>query len=93
MCTDMKREFLLIAAGFFLCTDMDQEGLSIEQQFDLLEKKVGSANGVVPPPDEVIVWEPFEYWMGDQILHEIYSLAGLLERMYQLGKDGRTVTA
>ena len=90
----MERVFLLIAAEFFLCTSVDDDNsLSIEEQFDLLEEVVGSANGVVPPPDDVIVWEPFEYWMGDQILHEIYSLAGLLERMYKLGKNGRTPVA
>lgn len=88
----MEREFLLTAADFFLCVSTDEGALSIEEQFDLLEEVVGSASDVVPPPDEVIVWEPFEYWMGDQILHEIYSLAGLLERVYKLGKDGRALT-
>jgi hypothetical protein len=85
-----QREFLIEAAGFFLC--LENGGLSIEEQLKLLEK-VCEKGGQIHPPDEVIVWEPFEYWMGDQILHEIYSLAGLLERMYQLGKDGRAVTA
>jgi hypothetical protein len=80
-----EREFLLEAASFFLCDGGD---LSIEEQLLLLEK-VTEEGSNIQPPEDVLVWEPFEYWMADNIIEEIYSLAGLLERMYNLGKDGR----
>lgn len=80
-----EREFLIEAAGFFLC--LENGGLTIEEQLKILE--TASEEGQVHPPDEVIVWEPFEYWMADRILEEIYNLSGLLERVYNLGKDAR----
>lgn len=79
------RDFLIEAAGFFLCEGGD---LSVEQQLDLLEKATAE-DSVVQPPEDVLVWEPFEYWMADSLVEEIYSLAGLLERMYNLGKNGK----
>lgn len=81
-----QKEFLIEAAGFFLC--LENGGLTIEDQLDLLEK-VCKEGEQIHPPDEVIVWEPFEYWMADRILEEIYNLSGLLERIYNLGKDAR----
>ncbi len=81
-----ERDFLIEAAGFFLC--LENGGLTIEEQLVLLEEvcKEGDFNH---PPDKVIVWEPFEYWMADQILEEIYNLSGLLERVYEQGKTAR----
>lgn len=80
-----QREFEIEAAGFFLC--LENGGLTIEEQLKLLE--AASEEGQVHPPDEVIVWEPFEYWMADRLLEEISNLSGLLERVYNLGKDAR----
>jgi hypothetical protein len=81
-----QREFLIEAAGFFLC--LENGGLSIEEQLKLLEK-VCEKGEQIHPPDEVIVWEPFEYWMADRILEEIYNLSGLLENIYQKGYNDR----
>ena len=67
---------------------LENGGLTIEDQLGLLEK-VCEEGEQIHPPDEVIVWEPFEYWMADRILEEIYNLSGLLERVYNLGKDAR----
>lgn len=80
-----QREFEIEAAGFFLC--LENGGLTIEEQLKLLE--AASEEGQVHPPDEVIVWEPFEYWMADRLLEEISNLSGLLERVYNLGKDAK----
>lgn len=82
-----ERDFLIEAAGFFLCIEKD--GLTVEEQFDLLSNAC-KEDSQVYPPDEIVVWEPFEHWMGDRILDEIYNLSGLLERIYNLGKNGRT---
>lgn len=81
-----QREFLIEAAGFFLC--LENGGLTIEDQLKLLEAACEEGEQI-HPPDEVIVWEPFEYWMADRILEEISNLSGLLERVYNLGKDAR----
>lgn len=80
-----NRDFLIEAAAFFLC-EGDKDDLTITQQFDLLEK-VCKNEQQIHPPEQVIVWKPFEYWMGNDILEEIYKLAGLLERLYNLGKE------
>jgi len=84
-----EREFLIEAAGFFLC--LENGRLSIGDQLALLEKACGE-DSQVQPPDEVIVWEPFEYWMADRLLEEIYSLSGLLERVYEQGRKSGITT-
>lgn len=81
-----NRDFLIEAAGFFLC--LENGGLTIEEQLTLLETAC-EEDGPVHPPDKVIVREPFEYWMADQILEEIHNLSGLLERIYEQGKTAR----
>lgn len=84
-----QREFLIEAAGFFLC--LENGGLSIGDQLDLLEE-VCKRGEQIHSPDEVIVWEPFEYWMADRILEEIYNLSGLLEAIYERGKQARVTS-
>jgi hypothetical protein len=79
-----SRKFIIEAAEFFLC--IENGGLTIEEQLELLEKACKEEKQV-HPPSQVIVWEPFEYWMADTILEEIYNLSGLLERIYKLGYD------
>lgn len=83
-----NRKFVLEAAEFFLC--LENGGLTIEEQLKLLEKACEEGEQI-QPPDQVIIWEPFEYWMADKILEEIYNLSGLLERIYQLGYDRKGI--
>lgn len=78
-----ERDFMLEAATFFLC-EGDESALSVSQQLELLESTEGEE---VCPPDGVIVWQPFEYWMANDILEQINSLAGTLQRIYNLGYE------
>lgn len=78
-----ERDFMLEAAAFFLC-EGDESALNVSQQLELLESTDGEEVG---PPDGVIVWQPFEYWMANDLLEQIGSLAGTLQRIYDLGYE------
>lgn len=82
------RKFIIEAAEFFLC--IENGGLTVEEQLELLED-ICKEEKQVHPPSQIIVWEPFEYWMADRILEEIYNLSGLLERIYKLGYDRKGI--
>jgi hypothetical protein len=81
-----KRDFLLEAAGFFLCVDYE-ELLPVSKQLDLL--LAAQEEYQLDTPEGVVLWKPFEYWTCEQILEEIHNLAGLLERLYNMGKNER----
>lgn len=68
----------LKAASFFLCGD------NIAEQLDILDSM---EDGGEQAPDEVAVWEPFQFDPVDEILTNIENLEFMLQEVWDAARE------
>jgi hypothetical protein len=63
-----KTDYFREASNFYLCNPLpeDYNDMTDEQLYTFLEENA---------------WEPFEYWLGEKLEGEIYSLECAMERI------------